>query len=68
MLVDRETRARRLHRLRSGRHEHRRGRAKTPEKIATVQIDPATGYMPRVGRRIASALELDGDQVGNATG
>jgi succinyl-CoA synthetase beta subunit len=33
----------------------------TPEKIVTVRIDPATGVMPHHGRRIASALKLDGD-------
>jgi succinyl-CoA synthetase beta subunit len=35
----------------------------TPEKIITVQVDPASGYAPYVGRRIASALKLEGDQV-----
>jgi len=33
----------------------------TPEKIVRVEIDPATGYKPHHGRRIAKALELDGD-------
>jgi succinyl-CoA synthetase beta subunit len=36
---------------------------KTPEKISTVHIDPAAGYSGYVGRRIASALKLEGDQV-----
>jgi succinyl-CoA synthetase beta subunit len=35
----------------------------TPEKIATIHVDPATGYQPYVGRRIASALKLEGDLV-----
>ena len=35
----------------------------TPEKIITVQVDPASGYAPYVGRRIAAALKLEGDQV-----
>jgi succinyl-CoA synthetase beta subunit len=35
----------------------------TPEKIITVQVDPASGYSGYVGRRIASALKLEGDQV-----
>jgi succinyl-CoA synthetase beta subunit len=35
----------------------------TPEKIVTVHVDPAAGYQPYVGRRIASALKLDGDLV-----
>jgi succinyl-CoA synthetase beta subunit len=33
----------------------------TPEKIHTITIDPATGFMPHHGRRVAAALELDGD-------
>jgi succinyl-CoA synthetase beta subunit len=37
--------------------------AKTPEKIATVRVDPAAGYSAYVGRRIAAALELRGDQA-----
>ena len=37
--------------------------AKTPEKIATVHVDPASGYSPFVGRRIAAALKLGGDQA-----
>jgi succinyl-CoA synthetase beta subunit len=35
----------------------------TPEKIATIHVDPAAGYQPYVGRRIASALRLEGDLV-----
>jgi succinyl-CoA synthetase beta subunit len=35
----------------------------TPEKIVTVQVDPAAGYTGYVGRRIAAALKLEGDQV-----
>jgi succinyl-CoA synthetase beta subunit len=35
--------------------------AKTPEKIMTFSIDPATGVMPHHGRRVASALGLAGD-------
>ncbi len=33
----------------------------TPEKIVTVEVDPATGVMPHHGRRVASALRLTGD-------
>jgi len=36
----------------------------TPEKIISVTIDPASGYMPFHGRRIAFALGLTGKQVG----
>ena len=35
----------------------------TPEKILTISIDPATGYSPYHGRKIAFALSLEGDQV-----
>ena len=37
--------------------------ASTPEKIVTVRVDPAAGYSAYVGRRIANALKLEGDQV-----
>jgi len=37
--------------------------ARTPQKIATVRVDPASGYSPYVGRRIAAALKLEGNQV-----
>ena len=33
----------------------------TPEKIHTITIDPATGFQPHHGRRVAHALELTGD-------
>jgi succinyl-CoA synthetase beta subunit len=32
-----------------------------PEKIHTIQIDPATGVFPEHGRRLAKALALEGD-------
>ena len=35
----------------------------TPEKIITVHVDPTTGCMPYVGRKIAAALKLEGNQV-----
>jgi succinyl-CoA synthetase beta subunit len=34
----------------------------TPEKILTFQVDPAAGFTPHVGRGIAAALKLDGEQ------
>ena len=37
--------------------------AETPEKIVTVTIDPATGYAPFHGRKIAFALGLSGKQA-----
>ncbi len=33
----------------------------TPEKIHSIDIDSATGFMPHHGRAIAAALELKGD-------
>ncbi|MGR3484488.1 MAG: ADP-forming succinate--CoA ligase subunit beta [Paracoccaceae bacterium] len=35
----------------------------TPDKIVTVTVDPATGYQPWIGRRIAFALQLEGAQI-----
>jgi succinyl-CoA synthetase beta subunit len=37
--------------------------AKTPEKILTLTIDPASGYSGFHGRKVAFALGLEGDQV-----
>jgi succinyl-CoA synthetase beta subunit len=37
--------------------------AKTPEKILSFSVDPATGYQPFHGRRIAFSLGLEGKQV-----
>jgi succinyl-CoA synthetase beta subunit len=33
----------------------------TPEKITTIAIDPAQGFMPHHGRAVAFALKLEGD-------
>ncbi|OYY64620.1 succinate--CoA ligase subunit beta [Sphingomonas sp. 28-62-11] len=33
----------------------------TPEKIHTIDVDPATGFMPHHGRAVADALGLKGD-------
>ncbi|MBI3703433.1 MAG: ADP-forming succinate--CoA ligase subunit beta [Rhizobiales bacterium] len=35
----------------------------SPEKIETVQVDPAAGYSPYVGLNIATALKLKGDEA-----
>ncbi len=40
--------------------------AETPEKIVTVRIDPAAGFQPYLGRRIAFGLGLSGEQIGKA--
>ncbi len=42
--------------------------AKTPEKILSFSVDPATGYQGFHGRRIAFALGLEGAQVKQAVG
>jgi succinyl-CoA synthetase beta subunit len=39
----------------------------TPEKIITIQIDPATGVFPHHGRALAAALNLDGDLAKQGT-
>jgi len=38
--------------------------AKMPEKILKESIDPAVGFMPYQGRKIAAALGLNGDLAG----
>ena len=42
--------------------------ANTPEKILSFSVDPATGYQPFHGRRIAFALGLEGKQVKQCVG
>ncbi len=39
----------------------------TPEKIVRCSIDPAIGFQPFQGRRLAYGMNLDGGQVGEAT-
>ena len=39
----------------------------TPEKIHTITIDPATGFMPHHGRSVAAALGLTGDLAKQAS-
>ena len=41
---------------------------KTPEKIVSFGVDPATGIMPHHGRAIAAALKLSGDSAKQAVG
>ena len=38
----------------------------TPEKITTITVDPATGFMPHHGRAVAFALKLEGDAAKSA--
>ncbi len=42
--------------------------ASTPEKILSFSVDPATGYQPFHGRRVAFALDLKGKQVKQCVG
>ncbi len=37
--------------------------AKTPQKIVSFSVDPATGYQPFHGRRVAFSLGLEGPQI-----
>ncbi|KUP94363.1 ADP-forming succinate--CoA ligase subunit beta [Tritonibacter horizontis] len=37
--------------------------AETPEKILSFSVDPATGYQPYHGRRVAFSLGLEGAQI-----
>ena len=39
----------------------------TPDKIQSITIDPATGFMPHHGRAVAAALKLSGDLAKQAT-
>ncbi len=38
-----------------------------PERILRSHIDPATGFQPFQGRKLAYGMNLDGDQIGEAT-
>jgi succinyl-CoA synthetase beta subunit len=66
MLVDRATSRITIMASTEGGMDIEEVAAKTPEKIVTVTIDPATGFMPHHGRTVAFALELEGKQVGSA--
>lgn len=62
-LVDRETSRVAFITSTEGGMDIEKVAAETPEKIHTLTIDPATGYMPFHGRKIAFGLGLEGDQV-----
>jgi succinyl-CoA synthetase beta subunit len=66
LLVDRATSRITLMASTEGGMEIEEVAAETPEKIVTVDIDPATGFMPYHGRQIAFALGLEGKQVSSA--
>ena len=62
-LVDRETSSVAFIASTEGGMDIEKVAAETPEKIQTFRVDPAAGYSGYVGRNIASALALEGDQV-----
>jgi succinyl-CoA synthetase beta subunit len=61
LLVDRETGRIAVVASTEGGMEIEKVAHDTPEKIATITIDPATGLMPHHGRAVAAALGLSGD-------
>ncbi|HZU51581.1 MAG TPA: ADP-forming succinate--CoA ligase subunit beta [Sphingomicrobium sp.] len=61
LLVDRETGRIAIVASTEGGMEIEKVAHDTPEKIATITIDPATGLMPHHGREVAAALGLSGE-------
>ena len=61
MLVDRETSRIAVIASTEGGMDIEEVAHATPEKIATITIDPAAGLQPHHGRSLASALKLSGD-------
>src|SRR5438270_1232143 len=61
LLVDRETGRIAVVASTEGGMEIEKVAHDSPEKIATITIDPATGIMPHHGRAVAAALGLSGD-------
>ena len=61
LLVDRETGRIAIVASTEGGMEIEKVAHETPEKIATITVDPATGLMPHHGREVAAALGLSGD-------
>jgi succinyl-CoA synthetase beta subunit len=67
LLVDRETGRIAVVASTEGGMEIEKVAHDSPEKIATITIDPATGLMPHHGRAVAAALGLSGDLVKQAS-
>jgi succinyl-CoA synthetase beta subunit len=65
-LVDRETSRIAIIASTEGGMDIEEVAAKTPEKLLTLSIDPAAGFQPHHGRRIAFSLGLKGAQVNEA--
>jgi succinyl-CoA synthetase beta subunit len=71
LLVDRETGRIAVVASTEGGMEIEKVAHDSPEKIATITVDPATGLMPHHGREVAAALGLSGDlskQAGKVLG
>jgi len=71
LLVDRETGRVAIVASTEGGMEIEKVAHDTPERIATITVDPATGLMPHHGREVAAALGLTGDlakQAGKVLG
>jgi succinyl-CoA synthetase beta subunit len=71
LLVDRETGRIAVVASTEGGMEIEKVAHDTPDKIATITIDPATGLMPHHGREVAAALGLTGElakQAGKVLG
>ncbi len=66
LLVDRETSRIMIVASTEGGMDIEAVAEETPEKIATVAIDPATGIMPFHTRKIAFGLGLEGNQIKSA--
>jgi succinyl-CoA synthetase beta subunit len=67
LLVDRETGRIAIVASTEGGMEIEKVAHETPEKIATITVDPATGLMPHHGREVAAALGLSGDLAKQAS-
>src|SRR5205085_8843704 len=67
LLVDRETGRVAVVASTEGGMEIEKVAHDSPEKIATITIDPATGIMPHHGRAVAAALRLTGDLAKQAS-
>ena len=71
LLVDRETGRVAIVASTEGGMEIEKVAHDTPERIATITVDPATGLMPHHGREVSAALGLTGDlakQAGKVLG
>ena len=66
MLVDRETSRISFIASTEGGMDIEEVAEETPEKILTFSVDPATGMQPYHGRKVAFALQLEGNAAKQA--